>query len=212
MTAAGSRPAARRRLGDALANLGQTVGACAHASRLSAGGQRLGVVGIGRQRSVEGLARLVALAQGGEADAVVGQQARIARQAAQRMFVQRPGLGGPAEIDQHTAEIGQHQRIVGRQPRGALQRPPRLVEALEAAQRQALVVERPHVVGRLLEIGLQGLERLGELAALDVEKRELQDGVAVERILAQRPLQQVDGLVALAGRRLGKRQRLAAPP
>ena len=113
--------------------------------------------GIGGQGGVQGLARPVALAQRREADAVVAEQPRIARQAAQRMLVQRARLGGAAEIDQHAAEVGQHQRIVGREPRGALQRAPRLVEALQAAQRQALVVERPHVVGRRLEIGLQRL-------------------------------------------------------
>ena len=139
-----------RRLGDAPADLRQAIGALAHASRLGTGrAEGLGVVGIGRQRRIQGLARLVLVAQRRQADAVVGEQPRIAGQAAQRVLVQRPRFGRPAEIDQHAAEIGQHQRIVGRQPRGALERPPRLVEALQAAQRQALVVERAHIVGRL---------------------------------------------------------------
>jgi hypothetical protein len=78
---------ALRRVGDALCTSARSIGASlmrrAHHAR-----RGLGVVGIGRQRGVEGLARLVLL-PARQADAVVAEQPRIARQAAQRMLVQR---------------------------------------------------------------------------------------------------------------------------
>src|SRR5437899_1191659 len=95
-----------------------------------AGGQRLGIVRIGGKSGVERLARPVLLAQDGEANAEVGEQPRIARQAAQGMFMQGARFGGAAEVDQYAAEVGQHQRVVGRQARRSLEGTARLVEAL----------------------------------------------------------------------------------
>ncbi len=127
----------------------------AHASRPARASRASSLFGIGGQGGVQRLAGPVGFAQRGEADAVVGQQPRIARQCAQRLLMVGTRFGRPSQAHQGAPIIGLHEGLVGRSLGGLLQDAPRIVEPLEAEERQALVVHRAGVTRHGLQVGLQ---------------------------------------------------------
>ena len=144
--------------------------------------ERFGIVRIGRQRRVQRLACLVLLAERREADAVVAEQARIARQAAQRVLVQLPCLGcpvrdRPARGRDWSAPADRRSPAARRASTPAA--PPR--NASGPAGQPWLLRARTSS-GAWLEAGLQHLQGLVELLLLDMEERELQDSIAVRRV------------------------------